>query len=57
MDGRDIHRLRFYQEELFDTKNKLFKAKSVKQVKFLQDRISFLQSRIEEIQNDGRLRR
>ncbi|MDI6826027.1 MAG: hypothetical protein QMD36_02405 [Candidatus Aenigmarchaeota archaeon] len=57
MNARDMHRLRFYQEELFDTKNKLFKAKSVKQLKFLQDRINFLQDRIEEIQNGGRLRR
>jgi hypothetical protein len=54
MNGRDIHRLRFYQEELFEAKNKLFKAKSVKQVKFLQDRINFLLSKIEEIENGGR---
>lgn len=51
MNGQDIHRLRFYQEELFDTKNKLFRAKSVKQLKFLQNRIEFLQGRIEQIQN------
>ena len=56
MNGREMHRLRFYQEELFDTKNKLFRAKSVKQLKFLQNRIVFLQEKIEEIQsndNDG----
>jgi cob(I)alamin adenosyltransferase len=52
MNGQDMHRLRFYQEELFDTKNKLFRAKSVKQLKFLQDRIIFLQERIEEIQGN-----
>ena len=54
MKGRDIHRLRFYQEELFEAKNKLFKAKSVRQVKFLQDRINFLLSKIEEIENGRR---
>ena len=53
MNGREIHRLRFYQEELFDTKNKLFRAKSVKKLKFLQNRIMFLQNKIEEIQNDS----
>lgn len=53
MNGREMHRLRFYQEELFDTKSKLFRAKSVKQLKFLQNRIIFLQDKIEEIQNDG----
>lgn len=51
MDGRDLHRLRFYQEELFETKNKLFRGKNVKQVKFLQNRIMFLQEKIDEIQN------
>ena len=50
MDVRDLHRLRFYQEELFDTKSRLFSAKNVKQVRFLQDRISFLSERIEDIQ-------
>jgi len=52
MNGREMHRLRFYQEELFDTKNRLFRAKSVKQLKFLQSRIVFLQNKIEEIQNN-----
>jgi len=53
MNAQDIHKLRFYQNELFETKSQLFKAKSVKQVKFLQNRIIFLQERIEEIQNNG----
>jgi hypothetical protein len=56
MNGQDFHRLRFYQEELFDTKSRLFRAKSVKQLKFLQDRINFLQDRIEEIQGNERSR-
>jgi len=54
MDIQDIHKLRFYQEELFETKNKLFTCKSIKQVKFLQNRIGFLQRKIEEIQDNGR---
>ena len=57
MNGQDFHRLRFYQEELFDTKSRLFRAKSVKQLKFLQDRINFLQERIDAISNNGRSRR
>jgi len=51
MNSEDIHRLRFYQNELFETKTRLFKSKSVKQLKFLQNRIQFLQCKIEEIQN------
>jgi len=50
VNGQDFHRLRFYQEQLFEAKNKLFNAKSVKQVKFLQDRIDFLMTKIDEIQ-------
>jgi len=51
MNSHDIHRLRFYQDELFDTKGKLFKAKSIKQVRFLQNRINFLRDKIDEIEN------
>jgi len=54
MNTQDIQRLRFYQDELFVTKSKLFRAKSVKQVKFLQDRINFLTDKIEEIQNGAK---
>ncbi len=54
MDAHDLQKLRFYQEELFETKNRLFKAKSIKQVKFLQNRINFLLNKIEEIENNGK---
>lgn len=50
MDGQDFHRLRFYQEQLFEAKDKLFNAKNVKQLKFLQDRIHFLMKQIDTIQ-------
>ncbi|MBU5688006.1 MAG: hypothetical protein QXJ06_04640 [Candidatus Aenigmatarchaeota archaeon] len=51
MDKRDLLKLRFYREELFNTKAQLFKAKNVRQLKYLQDRIAFLQQKIEEIEN------
>ena len=54
MNTQDIQRLRFYQDELFETKSKLFRAKSVKQLKFLQDRINFLIGKIEEIQDEAK---
>ena len=50
MNTQTIQRLRFYQNELFETKSRLFKAKSVKQLKFLQSRISFLRCKITELQ-------
>jgi len=54
VNGQNFHQLRFYQEQLFETKNKLFNAKNIKQVKFLQDRISFLVKNIEKIENNGK---
>jgi hypothetical protein len=50
MTVQELQKLRFYQEELFDAKSQLFSAKNVKQVKFLQDRISFLSQKIDDIQ-------
>ena len=46
--------LRFYREQLFEAKNKLFEARSVRQVKFLQNRIDFLEKKIKEIEGDGK---
>lgn len=57
MNKQDILRLRFYREELFNAKNQLFKAKNLRQVRFWQDRINFLQKRIMEIENNGKLLR
>jgi len=51
MKKQDLLRLRFYREELFNTKAQLFRAKNVRQLKFLQDRIAFLQEKIAEIEN------
>lgn len=55
MNGNYTRQLRFYQEELFDAKNKLFRAKNLKQVRFLQNRIGFLQEKISEIEDNGKV--
>lgn len=52
MDKRDLLRLRFYREELFNAKAQLFRAKNVRQLKYLQDRITFLQEKIAEIESN-----
>ncbi len=54
MERQDMLRLRFYREELFNAKNQLFRAKNLRKVRFLQDRINFLQKRIMEIENNGK---
>jgi len=51
MEKQDLLRLRFYREELINAKAQLFKAKNIRQVKFWQDRIAFLQEKIAEIEN------
>lgn len=56
MDKRDLLRLRFYREELLNAKAQLFKAKNIRQLKFLQDRIAFLQEKIAEIENNYKKR-
>ncbi|MCD6403100.1 MAG: hypothetical protein J7K98_02100 [Candidatus Aenigmarchaeota archaeon] len=50
-DKRKLELLRFYREQLFEAKSKLFQVRSVRQVKFLQHRIEFLQQKIKEIEN------
>lgn len=53
MNDYERRLLRFYREQLFETKNKLFRARSVRQLKFLQHRIEFLQEKIRELENNG----
>jgi hypothetical protein len=43
--------LRFYQNELLYAKQELFNAKSVKNLKNIQERIKFLGGRIDELEH------
>jgi len=51
-DHQRYQLMRFYREQLFETKNKLFDARSVKQAKFLQNRISFLEQKLNELERN-----
>jgi hypothetical protein len=46
--SQNIHRLRFYQEELFNAKKNLIYAGSVRNLKAIEQRIGFLNERIKE---------
>lgn len=54
MNRQDLLKLRFYREELFNAKSQLFRAKNLRQVRFLQDRVNFLQQKIAQIENNGK---
>ncbi len=38
----------FFEEQLFETKQQLFQATSIKQAKFLQQKIKYLSDRVKE---------
>jgi len=47
MDGKDA-RQEFFEQQLFETKNALFSATNVKQVKFLQNKIKYIEQRMND---------
>ena len=49
MNYRRIEQARFFEEQLFEARNALFVANSVKRIKFLQNRINFLQGKLTEM--------
>lgn len=40
--------LKFYEEQLYEAKRALFEARTIKQAKFLQNRIKFLTEMVKE---------
>jgi hypothetical protein len=42
--------LKFWEEQLYEAKQALFAARTIKQAKFLQNRIKFLTEKVKEIQ-------
>jgi hypothetical protein len=45
MDREDA-RQEFYEQQLFEAKNALFSASTVREIKFLQNKIRFLEQRM-----------
>jgi hypothetical protein len=45
MNGKDA-RQEFYEQQLFEAKSALFSATNVKQVKFLQNKIKYIEQRM-----------
>jgi hypothetical protein len=41
--------LKFWEEQLYEAKQALFAARTIKQIKFLQNKIKFLSEKVKEI--------
>lgn len=51
MNRRDrIEQTRFFEEQLFEAKRALFSATTVRQAKFLQNKIKYLREKMEELE-------
>ena len=55
-ERQKLELIRIYREQLFEAKNKLFQARSVKQLKFLQHRIRFLEEKLRELEGNGKVK-
>jgi len=48
-NGRmDVTRQQFFEEQLFEAKQALFAARTVREMKFIQERIIYLKKRMKE---------
>lgn len=43
-------RARFFEEQLFDARHALFAANTVKRIKFLQNKIKYLKTKVKELE-------
>lgn len=49
MNGKNMEQIRFFEEQLFEAKQALFAATTVREIKFLQNKIKYLTERIKEL--------
>lgn len=47
-DKMNITKNQFFEEQLFEAKQQLFAARSVREMKFIQERIVYLKKRMKE---------
>jgi len=46
----DIEQIRFIQEQLFETKQAMFAATTVRQIKFLQSKLNYLKQQAKKLE-------
>jgi len=47
--SRDVERAQFFEEQLFEAKQALFAARTVKEIRFLQNKINYLKQKVKEL--------
>jgi hypothetical protein len=50
MNGKNRQDVKFFEEQLFETKQALFAATTIKEAKFLQSKIKYLDQKMRELQ-------
>jgi hypothetical protein len=45
MNNRNLEQIRFIEEQLYEARQALFAAKTVRQIKFIQSKINYLRER------------
>jgi len=49
-NSNSLEQVRFIEEQLFDAKQALFSATSVREVKFLQNKIKYLRDQVKKLE-------
>jgi len=50
MNGKNFENIQFFEEQLFEARQALFEAKTVREIKFLQTKIKYLSQRVQELE-------
>lgn len=50
MNGKHFEDVSFFEEQLYDAKQALFEAKTVREIKFLQTKINYLSQKVQEME-------
>jgi hypothetical protein len=50
MNGKRFEDASFFEEQLYDAKQALFEAKTVREIKFLQTKIKYLSQKVNELE-------
>ena len=50
MNGKNFADASFFEEQLFEARQALFEAKTVREIKFLQTKIKYLSQKVSELE-------
>ena len=50
MNGTNFENIQFFEEQLFEARQALFEAKTVREIKFLQTKIKYLSEKVDKLE-------